>query len=261
MRIIRPLPRLCVAVVSFLMVIAMLMMQGCTASTNSSTPNDPPGGDTTAPTAPGALTATAASGTQLNLSWTASTDNVGVTGYKVERCTGNGCTSFAQIAGVTATSFSDSGLLGGTTYGYRVRATDAAGNLSAYSNTSYGVTTGTADTQAPSAPSGLTAMASSSSQIGLTWTASTDNVGVTGYRIERCSGASCTSFAQVGTTSSASATTYTSSGLTASTSYRFRVRATDAAENLSGYSNIVSAARSEERRVGKECRSRWSPYH
>jgi chitodextrinase len=226
------------------MVIAMLLMQGCTASTNSSTPNDPPGGDTTAPTAPGALTATAASGTQLNLSWTASTDNVGVTGYKVERCTGNGCTSFAQIAGVTATSFSDSGLLGGTTYGYRVRATDAAGNLSTYSNTSYGVTTGTADTQAPSAPSGLTATASSSSQIGLTWTASTDNVGVTGYRIERCSGASCTSFAQVGTTSGASATTYTSSGLTASTSYRFRVRATDAAGNLSGYSNIVSTTTS-----------------
>src|SRR6185295_10298481 len=140
------------------------LMQGCTASSNSSTPNDPPAGDTTAPSAPGALTTTAASSTQVNLSWTASTDNVGVAGYRVERCTGNGCTSFAQIASVTASSFGDPGLLSGTTYGFRVMAFDAAGNLSAYSNISYGTTTGTADTQPPSAPGNLAATASSSTQ-------------------------------------------------------------------------------------------------
>src|SRR6266550_433229 len=50
--------------------------------------------DTQAPTAPGNLTATAVSGSQINLSWTASTDDVGVTGYAVERCQGAGCTSF-----------------------------------------------------------------------------------------------------------------------------------------------------------------------
>ena len=91
--------------------------------------------DTQPPTAPTSLLATAASGAQINLTWTASTDNVGVTGYLVERCQGVGCTAFAQIATPTTTSYSDSGLLAGTSYSYRVRATDAAGSLSGYSNT------------------------------------------------------------------------------------------------------------------------------
>jgi len=83
-------------------------------------------------TPPSNLTATV-SGSQINLSWTASTDNVGVTGYLVERCLGAGCTTFAQIATPTATTYSDTGLTPGS-YSYRVRATDAAGNLSPYSN-------------------------------------------------------------------------------------------------------------------------------
>ena len=51
------------------------------------------------------------------------------------------------------------------------------------------------DTQPPTAPGNLAATATSSSQIDLTWTASTDNVGLTGYRIERCQGTGCTTFA------------------------------------------------------------------
>jgi hypothetical protein len=90
--------------------------------------------DTQAPTAPGALTAIPASANQINLIWTASTDNVGVTGYLVERCLGMGCASFAQVARVTSTTYSDTGLAANTSYSYRVRATDAAGNLSPYSN-------------------------------------------------------------------------------------------------------------------------------
>ena len=89
------------------------------------------------------MTATAASASQINLSWTASTDNVGVTGYLVERCSGAGCTNFAQIGTPTSTSFSDTGLTANTSYSYRVRATDAAGNLSAYSNIATATTTGT----------------------------------------------------------------------------------------------------------------------
>src|SRR5262245_4050797 len=58
----------------------------------------PPPPDTTAPTVPTGLAATAVSATQINLNWTASTDNVGVTGYLVERCQGAGCTTFVQIA-------------------------------------------------------------------------------------------------------------------------------------------------------------------
>jgi chitodextrinase len=96
-------------------------------------PSAPPP-DTTPPSAPGGLTATAVSTSQINLSWTASTDNVGVTGYKVERCQGAGCSNFGQIATPTTTTFNDTGLTASTSYSYRVRATDAAGNLSTYSN-------------------------------------------------------------------------------------------------------------------------------
>jgi Concanavalin A-like lectin/glucanases superfamily/Chitobiase/beta-hexosaminidase C-terminal domain/IPT/TIG domain/Fibronectin type III domain len=94
------------------------------------------GGDTTPPTAPTNLAATAVNSGQINLSWTASTDNVGVTGYFVQRCSGSGCTSFTQVASVsgTTTTYSDGGLAASTSYSYRVQATDAAGNLSAFSN-------------------------------------------------------------------------------------------------------------------------------
>src|SRR5213076_3340337 len=90
--------------------------------------------DTQAPTAPGTLTATAASGSQINLSWTAATDNVGVTGYPVERCQGAGCTSFAPVGTAAGPTYSDTGLGANSSYSYRVRATDAAGNPSEYSN-------------------------------------------------------------------------------------------------------------------------------
>ena len=89
--------------------------------------------DTTPPTAPTGLSATAAGATQTNLSWTASSDNVGVTEYRVERCAGAGCTNFAQVGTPTGTSFSDAGLAPSTDYRYRVRAADAASNLSPYS--------------------------------------------------------------------------------------------------------------------------------
>jgi hypothetical protein len=92
--------------------------------------------DTQPPTVPTNLTANGVSGVQINLSWTASTDDVAVTGYFVERCPGSGCSdsSFVQIAAPTGTTYSDMGLAANTTYSYRVRATDAAGFLSPYSN-------------------------------------------------------------------------------------------------------------------------------
>ena len=91
--------------------------------------------DTTPPTAPSNLTASAPVGPQVSLSWTASTDDVGVTGYLVERCTGVACSSFAQIGTSTAAAYSDTTVSGSSAYSYRVRATDAAGNLSPYSGT------------------------------------------------------------------------------------------------------------------------------
>jgi fibronectin type 3 domain-containing protein len=196
----------------------------------------PPVLDTVAPSAPGTLTATASGSTQINLAWGAATDNVGVTGYRVERCAGTGCSTFAQIATPTGTSFADTGLTAGTSYSYRVRATDAAGNLGSYSNVASATTT-TPDTTPPSAPAALSATAASATQINLSWTAATDNVGVTGYRVESCQGSGCTTFTQIGTPTG---TTFSNTGLTASTSYSYRVRAVDAAGNLGAYSNVAS---------------------
>ena len=194
--------------------------------------------DTTAPSVPAGWTATAASATQVNVAWSASTDDVGVTGYRVERCPGAGCTSFAEVATPAGTSFSDTGVAASSTYRYRARGADAAGNLSDYSTIATVTTPAVVDSTAPSAPTVPTATAVSPTQVDVGWTASTDNVGVTGYRVERCQGASCTSWAEIGVTTN---TAYSSTGLSPSTVYRFRVRATDAAGNLSAYSPIVSA--------------------
>src|SRR5207344_973628 len=100
--------------------------------------------------------------------WAASTDNVGVTGYRVERCQGAGCVSFAQVTTPIGTTFSNTGLAAGTAYRFRVRAVDNAGNLSAYSSIA-SATTLTPDTTAPTAPSTLAAKAISGSQINLSW--------------------------------------------------------------------------------------------
>jgi chitodextrinase len=413
------------------------------------------GSDTTPPTAPSGLSATAAGSAQINLAWTASTDNVGVTGYRVERCQGAGCSNFAQVAAPAGTSFNDTGLAANTTYRYRVRAADAAGNLGGYSAIASATTqeggttpsglvaayafdegagsstadatgkghTGTltstnwaagrfgnalsfngssslvtvadandldldtamtisawvnpsvlsnwrtvilkeapsglsyalyahdtarpaayvntgggdvsadgaqalpvntwshiaatydgatlrlyvngsqvgsravsgamtatasplrfggnavwgeffsglidevriynraltaseiqadsttpigtppaADTEAPTVPGNLTATVAGSAQINLAWTASTDNVGVTGYRVERCQGAGCSNFAQV---AAPAGTSFNDTGLAANTTYRYRVRAADAAGNLGGYSAIASATTQE----------------
>ena len=205
-------------------------LSGYTAIQNAATP------DTTPPTAPTGLSATAASGTQINLAWTASTDNVAVTGYRVERCQGATCTTFVQVATPTGTTYNDIGLTTATTYRYRVRAADAAGNFSGYTAIQNATTP---DTQAPTDPTGLSATAVSPSQINLSWTAATDNVAVTGYRVERCQGATCTTFVQARDPDRHHVQRHR---LTTATTYRYRVRAADAAGNLSGYSAIQNAA-------------------
>jgi uncharacterized repeat protein (TIGR01451 family) len=116
--------------------------------------NTPVGGtpppDTQPPTDPTNLTATPVSQSRIDLSWTASTDTVGVTGYRVERCQGASCSNFGEIATPTGATYSDTGLTAGTTFRYRVRAADAAGNLSGYSNVATAATQGAPNT-APTA--------------------------------------------------------------------------------------------------------------
>ncbi|MFC5405544.1 fibronectin type III domain-containing protein [Cohnella soli] len=317
-------------------------------------------GDTQAPTAPTNLSSTGVTSNSVSLSWSASTDNVGVTGYDVYRG--------GSLAGSTSsTSYTDTGLAASSAYTYTVKAKDAAGNVSAASNSftattsasggggttasyeaeasgntlaggaatsscagcsgggkvgyvgnnsgtlqfngvnasSAGTATvtisylngdasrtaqmsvnggtavtltfpgtgswttlgtvmtqvqlnagnntikfsnssgwapdfdriqvsagsgGSGDTQAPTAPTNLAVTGKTSSSMSLSWTASTDNVGVIGYDVYRGGN-------YVGTTT---ATTYTDTGLAASTSYSYTVKAKDAAGNISGASNPVT---------------------
>jgi len=183
--------------------------------------NEPGGAaDTTAPSAPTGLTASAVTSSSVTLSWTASTDNVGVTGYDVY----NGTT---LARSVTTTSAVMSGLTASTTYGFTVRARDAAGNASAASTAlSVKTSAAAADTTPPSTPTGLTAGAVTSSSVTLSWTASTDNVGVTGYDV----------YNGTALAASLAGTTVDVSGLTAATTYSFTVRARDAAGNVSAAS-------------------------
>lgn len=175
--------------------------------------------DFTAPTAPTNL---AASGTTINstqLSWTAATDNVAVTGYEVYQ----GATLKATVA---TTSYTVTGLSPATLYSFSVKAKDANNNVSAASNV-VDVTT-LADTTAPSAPV-LSASGTTNTTTNLAWTAATDNVGVVGYEVYQ------------GTTLRATVTTltYAVTGLTAGTSYAFNVLAKDAAGNTTS-SNVVN---------------------
>ncbi len=142
-----------------------------------STPAAPPSvpsnpSDTSPPSVPSGLTATAVSATQINLSWTASTDNVGVVGYKVFQ---NGM----QVTTTTATSYQSTGLAPSTPYSYVVSAFDAAGNVSAQSLVAGATTLASPDVTPPTIS--LTNPANNatvSSTITLAADAS-DNVGVT----------------------------------------------------------------------------------
>ncbi|HWR94480.1 MAG TPA: GEVED domain-containing protein [Flavobacterium sp.] len=192
-------------------------------STNSNTVNVTTlaPSDTTAPTA----TTVSASGTttsNTNLSWNAATDNIGVTGYDVYQ---NGVLKTTT----TATSLAVSGLSASTAYSFYVKAKDAAGNLSANSNTANVTTLAPADTTVPSTVT-ISALGTTSSGTNLSWTVATDNIGVTGYNVYQ-NGVLKTTV----TTTSLAVT-----GLSASTAYNFYVRAKDAVGNLAALSNTVN---------------------
>ncbi len=131
--------------------------------------------DTQVPSAPTTLVVTAVSTTQLALTWAPSTDNVGVTGYRIERCQGAGCSTFSQVGTASATSYSDTGLSVSTSYTYRVRASDAASNLSSYSSVAGATTlTPVAPPTAPASPTPVSTATGVSLAPTLTWAASTN---------------------------------------------------------------------------------------
>ncbi|MBE9914623.1 carbohydrate-binding protein [Paenibacillus donghaensis] len=187
------------------------------------------GGDQQAPTAPANLRSTAVAASSISLAWDASTDNVGVTGYDIYEGSG----IVGSVSGTTL-AFTHNGLAPDTSYLYTVKAKDEAGNVSAASNALTVKTSGSGggtDTEAPTMPTNLAVTGVTTSSVSLSWTASTDNVGVTGYNVYQ------------GTTQvmSVTGTTATVTGLAAGTSYTFRVAAKDAVGNVSPQSAAVTA--------------------
>ena len=182
--------------------------------------------DTQPPTIPTDLRIMASTSNSVSLSWGASSDNVGVTGYNIYQ----GVNLVGSTWNATATNYTVTGLMPNTPYTFTIRAKDAAGNLSGASNTvsfNYQI-----DIQPPTTPSNLRVTNSTSNSATLSWGTSTDNVGVVGYDIYQGE-------ALVGTVDG-TITSYTATGLNPFTTYIFIVKARDAAGNVSAASNAVT---------------------
>lgn len=182
------------------------------------------GSDVTPPTIPTNLVSTGKTQNSVSLSWSASTDDRGVTGYIIYY--GNNQTT------VTGTSAVIPGLSANTAYTFTVKARDAAGNLSAAS-APVTVTTDAPiiDVDPPTVPGNVRLTAKTSTSVTLAWDASTDNVGIAGYEVSYGSNSV-----------NATATSATISGLTPDTTYAFTVKAYDAALNYSVSSAPLSVA-------------------
>ncbi|WP_428098640.1 fibronectin type III domain-containing protein [Candidatus Rariloculus sp.] len=198
------------------------------------------------PGAPTSLTATASGTTTIDLSWTAPGDNGGstITGYKIE-VSPNGTSSWSnRVAdtGNTDTAYSHTGLDAGTTRHYRVSAINSVGSGAA-SNVD-DATTATAAT-VPGAPTGLTATASGTSTINLTWNAPSNDGGasISGYRIEVSSNGGTNWNDRVADTGSTN-TTYAHTGLSAGATRHYRVSAINSAGTgaASGTANATTGA-------------------
>lgn len=190
--------------------------------------SNPVAADTTAPSAPGAFTASSSTSDTVSIGWLPSTDNVAVIGYEIWR---NG--KRLQATPGDQTIFQDKGLMPDTTYTYAVRAVDAAGNFSAFgANLNVGTLAiaSPADTTPPSAPTAPSASQVTATSLTLSWEASTDNTGVVRYEVYR------NGTTLVGSTAQ---TFLVLTGLTANTTYSLTIKAFDAAGNVSGASTTV----------------------
>jgi fibronectin type 3 domain-containing protein len=171
--------------------------------------------DTSAPTAPVGLTATATSSTSVALGWTASLDDVAVVAYDVLR-------DGVVMATVSTTTATDTTASPGEAHTYAVRARDAAGNTSDPSEPAT-VTMPAGDAGPPTVPTDLVASAISGTSVQLVWTAATDDTAVTAYDVLR-DGALLVSVP---------ATQHVDLSALPATGYTYAVRARDAAGNVS----------------------------
>ncbi|WP_433223354.1 PQQ-dependent sugar dehydrogenase [Dactylosporangium sp. CS-047395] len=188
-------------------------------------------GDTQAPAVPGNPRVSDLVCDAVTFAWNASTDNVGVAFYDVYH---DGQLMTSVPGNTLSTSLT---VVAGATWGLYVNARDAAGNVS-QASTTVTITPPQCqpDSQAPTAPGGLTASVSGTS-VSLAWTAATDNIGVRAYDVFRNDGKVGTI---TGTATSTPATTFIDSGLAASTTYRYYVVARDAQANVSPHSGTAT---------------------
>jgi hypothetical protein len=177
----------------------------------------------------------------VTLQWSPATADTRVTGYEVHYGTASNkyqSTLLANVNGANTSTQVVSGLTAGYKYYFAVRSRgQTASDVSAFSN-EVNTTVSASDTVKPTTPGNLSATVAGTSQLNLSWSASTDNMGVSGYQLERCQGAACSAFAQITT---ANSTSYANSGLSPATSYSYRVRAIDTSGLTSSYSTIVTA--------------------
>jgi uncharacterized repeat protein (TIGR03806 family) len=207
-------------------------VSAASAPVSATTQAPPPPTDTTPPSVPQNVTAAALSGSSIQVSWSASTDNAsGVASYRVYR---NGNATPVGIVNSPTTTFTDTGLTDNTLYSYRVSAVDGAPipNISAQSAAASATTP---DATPPSVPANVTAVAQSSTSILVAWSASTDASGISGYRVYRNGNAS--------PLTTVTTTSFTDTGLASSTQYTYRVSAVDSspAQNASAQSAAASA--------------------
>lgn len=184
----------------------------------------PPSPDTAPPSAPPSLMAVADTPTEIELSWLAASDNVGVTEYDIYR---DG--SLIESVSGAITDYEDLTVVPNRTYVYMVRARDAAGNISDPSTAT--ATTPAPDTAPPGPPSDLASVVQGPTVVALGWSAAVDDIELAGYDIYRDGGV----IGSVG----ASSTSFVDGGATAGATHEYFVRAFDTAGNTSVPSNTV----------------------
>jgi fibronectin type III domain protein len=200
--------------------------------------DSPFGAVVTATTTPANLAASVASSSQINLSWTGNAGNSNIIGYTIAYATTSTFSGavYKYVAGAGATSFNCTGLYPGTTYYFKIKA---EGTSDSYDSAFTTYITATTAATAPNPPSGLAASVVSSSQINLSWVDNSSDE--TGFEVKRATDSGFTQ--NVVWIGGIQGTAYSDTGLSASTTYYYKVRAQGATQN-SVYSASVSATTS-----------------
>ncbi len=188
-----------------------------------------------ATTKPGSLSATATSSSAVSLSWTGNTNNTDITGYTYAYATNSSFSgaTYVYVSDNGSAGASQTGLYAGTTYYFRVKA---EGTSDAYDSPYTPTVSATTDSAAPDAPSGLTSSVISSSRIDLSW--SDNSTDETGFELKRATDSGFTQ--NVVWIGNIQGTSYSNTGLAASTTYHYKVRAEGETQD-SPYSTAVNA--------------------